>query len=591
MLFSKKVKTSKGGIKIAASIVAAGVLFSGCSFTMQESMNKDLSEISKNNDRPKELAGVQVPDLSKQFKEKISKRKFISFENPISLNNVLKHLEEMDGKKYFLDRNSENIIFPTSSYKAKNFKEVATYLADTTGQTIYVDPKYALFKNRLQVVKVKDAKAEKYNFAKVPFKLNMNIKVTDALKQLKKNPNFTFSLLIDYEDFEIQKNNRLFEDVYVSYKGTNVKEFFDFIEKKLNIYVDIDYDAKVVRIHKYKKHFFQLIVDNKDITGTIGSEDTGVTKDSEAKESKMQQKVDIGIYDELEKSLDKVIADAKTRKNENAYKSIDYQTGSVEVYADKRTIKEAQQKIEDFNKKYKDMIEVEFINMEIVLTKDYLLKTGLDLTRVGTDVTTNFKTNFNVADALLNLVKKGSGTNTTNFLLQSAQEFGYIANKDAKKWKLRNHIPRSLNEMKTSRYLKNIKIIDPTVDGGNEKSETETDVISEPENYTVEAHYSNGWVTLVFNNAVGKLTDMTSLKAGDTEVSNPQTKSTRGNEDVYLRNGDVYILEDSVSLERSKKYEGILPTEFIALNAIGGGNDEKMVYTQKIKLVTAKRVE
>ena len=581
--------TKKSGVLL--SVITAGFLFTGCSFTMQQSMNKDLNEIAKTKDRPKNIAGVQVPDLSKQFDEKISKREFISFENPISLKNVLSQLEQIDGKQYFLDRNSENIIFPTSRYKAKNFKEVAGYLADTTGKTIFVDPKYALFKNRLQVVKVKDAKAETYNFAKVPFRLNMNIKVTDALKQLKENPDFTFSLLVDYEDFEIQKNNRLFEDVYVSYKGTNVKEFFDFIEKKLNIYVDIDYDAKVVRIHKYKKHFFQLIIDNKDITGTIGSEDTGVTKDSEAKESKMQQKVDIGIYDELKNSLDKVIADAKIRKNDNAYYQIDSQTGSVEVYADKRTIKESQEKVEQFNKKYKDMIEVEFINMEIVLTKDYLLKTGLDLTRAGSDITTNLKTDFNVADALLNLVKKGTGSNTTTLLLQSAQEFGYIANKDAKKWKLRNHIPRSLNEMKTSRYLKNIIIADPTVEGGNEKSETETDIITEPENHTVEAHYSNGWVTLVFNNAVGRLTDMDALPAGDTEVSNPKTKSSRGNEDVYFRNGDAYILEDSVSLERTKKFEGILPTDWIALNAIGGGEDEKMVYTQKIKLVTAKRVE
>lgn len=144
--------------------------------------------------------------------------------------------------------------------------------------------------------------------------------------------------------------------------------------------------------------------------------------------------------------------------------------------------------------------------------------------------------------------------------------------------------------MKTSRYLKNILIADPTTDAGTQKAETETDIITEPENYSITAHYSNNQISLVISNAIGKLTDMQTLKAGDTEVSNPITKSIRSNNDAFMRNGDIYIMEDSMSIESSKKYEGILPTDWIALNAIGGGNAESLIYSQRISMVRAVKV-
>ena len=37
------------------------------------------------------------------------------------------------------------------------------------------------------------------------------------------------------------------------------------------------------------------------------------------------------------------------RKNENCWKDIDEQTGSVSVYADRKTMSEIQEKIEKFN--------------------------------------------------------------------------------------------------------------------------------------------------------------------------------------------------------------------------------------------------
>ena len=582
---------NKNIVKIGLSACVATLLLSGCSLTMQDSMNKDLKEITKDNKRPKQIDGINLPDLSKQYADKVSSRKSVSFENPISLKAVLKQLEEIDGKKYFLDRNSENIIFPVSSMKANNFKSVAQYLADTTGKTLYVDPKYSLFKDKLQIVKVKNAKEQQYNFAKIPFKLNMNISVAEALKQLKENPQFAFSINIDYEDFETVPGTRLFQDVYISYKGTNVQEFLDYLGQKLNVFINIDYDSKIVRLHKYEKQFFQLIVDNKDITGTIGGEDTAVTKDSDAKESKLAQEIKIGVYSELKESLEKILLDSISRKNNNSYYEVDDQTGSVEAYSDRRTMQEFQKKIEKFNDKYKDMIEVEVLTMEIVLSKDYLLKTGLDITKTAGSITSTLTTPFNVTNQLLDVVKTGSGGSTTNLLLQSAQEFGYVADKRSRVWKLRNHIPKSKSDVKGSRFLKNIKILDPTVDGQAEKAETETDSISEPENYSVTAHYSNNQISLSFNSAMGKLTDMETLTAGTTAVSNPITKSSRDNDDVFMKNGDVYIMEDSVTLEKSNKFEGIIPTNWIALNAIGGGSNESMVYTQKIKLVTAKKIQ
>lgn len=582
----------KKSIKIGLSLIASTFLFSGCSFTMNDAISKDIETISKNDKRPKEIAGVNLPDLSNEYKDDIAKIEHITFANPISLKAVLKELERIDGRKYFLDRNSENIIFPTSTMRAKNFEEVARYLADTTGKTIYVDLKNAIFKDRLQVVKVKSAKAEQYNFAKIPYKLNMDVSVMTALEKLKNNPLFTFSINVDFEDFEVQKSNRLFDEVNIAFKGTNVQEFFDYLSQKLNVYINVDYDSKIVRIHKYTKQFFQITIDNKVITGTKGGEDTAVVSDGELKESQQNEKIDIDIYGELKEALEKTIADAKIRKNENSWIDIDKQTGSVEAYADRRTMLLLQEKIEKFNSKYKDIIQVDIITLEILLDKGYEYKTGVDLARTSKNISMNVKTPNFIADTLLNLTKTTSGGDTVNnLILESAQNFGYVANKNFKSWKLRNHIPKSLNDMRTSRFIKNIKIIDPTVDGQNEKAETESDIIKEPENYSVTAHYNAGNISLVFSEAVGKLIQLDRLTAGDTEVGNPKTKSTRTTNDVPMKDGDTLLLENSISIESAKKYEGIVPTDWIALNAIGGGSDESVVYSQKIKLVTARKVQ
>lgn len=575
-------------LMISISVMVTFVM-TGCSQKMSEVLNDDIDKMSNSKEEGYIVGGVKMPDLLRGNKDSFSKNNFVSFKNSISLKKALKMLGKIDRNKYYLDRDSENVIVPTSNYRAKNFSDIANYLEDTMGKTIYIS-KNAIFKDRLKVVKLRDAKANKYNFETIPFKLNMDISVIGALQKLKKNSEFLFSINVDFEDFEVQKSNRLFEDVAIAFKGTSVSEFFKYLEQKLNVFVDVDYDSKIVRIHKYSKQFFQINVDNKVLTGTTGGEDTAVTLDSEVKDAKINEKLDIDIYSKLKSSLDAIIVDAKVRKNANSYYHIDEQTGSLEAYADRRTMERVQEKVEHFNEGYKDMIRVEIISFEIIFNKDYLFKTGFDITDIGDIGTIAAKTTSSVGTALLDFTKESISGSASKYILDSVQKFGYVANKQIIEETVRNHIPAFSSEMKTSRYLKNITILDATVDGGQAKSETETDIIKQPKAHTILAHFNNGNISVSFQQSSGSLISMGELVSGDTVVSNPNTSSNRTAKNAFFKDGDAVIIENYLSIENTKKYEGSIPTEWIALNALGGGSDEQSVYSQKIKLITARKI-
>ena len=510
-----------------------------------------------------------------QYENKVAQRGYISFKNPMSLKNILIQLEYIDGKKYFLDRGSENIIFPASSMYARNFADIAKYLAETTGKTIYVDQGNALFKDKLQVVRVKNAKEEKYDFSKIPFKLSMDTPFSSALMKLKNSTDFVFSINIAYDEFGVAKGDKFYDDVLLAYNGTNLSEFFDYLQEKLNVHITVDYDTKIVSINKYKKDFFYIQVSNgaKDVI-----------------DLKLKAAATDDLYSELNKSISLAVGNG--HKDNKMYFAIDEKTSTVEVYADRQTLKMVENKVNDFNMKYKDMIDIEILNIEIALSKDYLKRVGVDLNLIENRgyVVDDEKMSFTTASALSDAVRQGSVENSTvAYIHKTIGDFGSIIKQDIKSWKLRNHVPRTLKSEESSRVFKNVKIDDS---GSGKKVEAETSEVTKEETYNVVAHYNNEYISLAFSGNVGKFGELKTLNIGEYNISNPANKSTKTNNDVIMKNGDVYVLEDNVYIEDGAKYvTDELSSDWVRENRVSGSGKSDMIYVQKLKIVTAKKAE
>lgn len=572
--------------QIALSAFAASIL-TGCSATFQEAMSKNFNEVS--NDKEVVLDGKKMPDISKKYKN-IQKKNYLWLNNAISLKKALADLEKIDGRRYYLDKNTEDIMLPTANVKIYTFGELKTYIEDTLEKTIFIS-KNAIIKRGLKIIKIQDIREKKWDLSRVDFQLNTEMSVKDALKLLSEDENFQFSLSIDNDDFGTN-DPKIFKETYINFKGNTVSSFFNYLSKKLNIFIDIDYEHQVANIHKYKKQNYTLNIGNLKMS-VSGNVDTQVTSDGEAQSNAISEKISIDIYTEITNKFKLLVSNSKANGNKRSYFTLDKQTGNITVYADNKTIKAFTQEVNITNDAYKDMIEVEILSFDLVFSKDYLLNTGFNVTKASSGSQTTFglaSSVTNVIGSALSFTDKALPDSTgTSIMFESLQNIGYVANKKKDAYVMRNHIPDSDSTLETERYLKNITAIGAT-ENDAASSTTETDIIKKPEGYSITAHYSNGMISLDMRDYRGQLISLETLGTGTTAVQSPKTKSTDSVKHLILKDGESFIVRNQTNIATSQDFKGLIPTDWLGINAIGGGNDESILYTQSIKIITAKKI-
>lgn len=583
-----KIKT------ISLSLVAASLL-SGCaSGTIQQSFDKNLKtvkDVGKGKDT--KIDDVNIPNLSSIYKTH-QKKLTLNLSNPLSLSKALEKLSKIDGRKYHLHKDTENLMLFPSNMEIKTFGELRLYIEDTMEKTIFIS-KNAILKNRLKVIKVQDIRQKKWDLKKVNFTLNTQMSVKDALERLSQNREFQFSISIDHDDFGTN-DNKIFKETYINYKGNTVSSFFKYLEDKLNIFIDINYENKIVKIEKYQKQSFQLNISNLKMT-VSGEADTQVTSDGEAQKNAITEQIKVDIYSQLEDTFNSLISNSKSNGNKNSFYTLDEQTGLVTVLADRKTLEQFIHKVEKTNDAYKDMIEVEIISFDLVFSKDYLYQTGFNTTTSspsGETAPTSYSTRNlgRAVSSVLNTVlsySKVDGDKTSSFLFNSLQNMGYVANKNIGKYALRNHIPDSDSTMETERYMKNITSVGET-DSIAASTSTETDIIKKPEGYSMTAHYTNGMISLDIRDYRGQLLEMDTLEADGFSVSNPKTKSNEAVKHIYLKDGEAIVVKNKTNIATKKDFNGMIPTNWLAANALGGGYDEDALYTQSIRVIKAKKL-
>ena len=574
---------------ISISLIAATIL-GGCSakdssWNFQNNFEKGISNLSDDNNIT--LDGKKMPNILNNYENKENPN-FLSMENSISLSTALKKISKIDGRKYFLHRDAQNIILPSANIKVNSFNDLRLYIEDTLEKTIFIS-KNAIIKDRPKIIKVQDIGEKKWDLRKVAFDLNTEISVKDALQKLSTTKEFQFSISIDHDDFGIN-DNKIFQETYVNFKGKTVSSFFKYLEEKLNIYIDIDYENKIAHIHKYKRATFNLNIGNLKMT-VSGEADTEVTSDGEAQKNAIQESIKVDIYSEIEEHFKTLVQNSKSKGNNRTYYALDKQTGIVSIYADKETVEQFESKIEHINDAYKDMIEVEIISFDIIFSKNYLFQTGISVSTSKN----NKAVSYGLASSVANTINSVFSFNDekddkkTSFMFESLQNIGFVANKKTDRYVMRNHIPDSDSTLETERYIKNVTFVGETENQAASQT-TETDIIKKPEGYSITAHHSNGMISLDIRDYRGQLLSMGELNTGTTTVSNPKTKSNEAVKHIYIKDSDAIIVKNQTSIASAKDYNGLVPTDWLATNVLGGGSNEDILYTQNIKIITAKKI-
>lgn len=579
---------------IVLSSIAAVMLFTGCS--IHQEVLGQINDIKNNKSNDIVLNGTKMPNIIDGYNHDIKKREFFTIQNPMSVSRALLELQKIDGKRYHLHKDEDDITIPSNSMTIKTFNDLTMCLEDLLEKNIYVS-KNKGFKNRLKIVKIRDMREKELNLENVTFSINENMPVSEALRTLQSKKDFKFSINIKSEEFEGKLNastrNKFFDNVMLMYKGGTVGNFFEYLQEKLNVFIDVDYENKIVNISKYKQEFFQLTTGNVQISGTLGNADTQVTDSSgSAQSSSLNQEVDINIAEEAKKALDVYIQKSKDTGNKNSTVDVDSQSGTITAYADRETIKKIQEKIKRINADYKDNIEVEIFSFELVLNKNYGFESGATISNKGNSTSQE----FNINNVLENVVGTFSKVNPNglsySLLINSLDEYGYIANRIVKKYTLRNHIPKSLSAQETERYLKDIRIVDPSTDSDTAKTQSETAELREPQKYDVTAHYSDGYISIDLAVSEGKKVSMGELVVSeDTKVSNPKTQSRNSTSNLYIKDGDFIVTAKEQEVDSSKNYKSVIPGDMLITKVFGGGIDDGYVYKNRITIVTARKIK
>jgi len=601
------------------SIVVASALLVGCSTTSHEAFTEDINQMKDKDSKKIILDGKEMPNVSDGVKHDINKPKFIQISSPMNLSTILKELGKVEDREYYLQKEQEDLTIPPSAIKLKNFADLQLYVEDTLEQNIFIT-KNAAIKDRLKIVKVRDIGAKKLDLNKIPFTLNGQISTVKALKLLEEIPEFSFSINIKFEDFEYKSEeegsssasgssksqNQLFDETAILFNGNTVGNFFDYLREKQNLFIDVDYEKKIVKIYKYKQEFVQLTTGNVQIKGTLADGNTQVTSGTSSGSGGsssgsggtsgggMERNVDIDIIKRVKEVLDIEIANSKAKGNKRIYANVVEQSGTVVMYADADTIKNIQKQINRFNLDYSDSIEIEYFAFDIFLDKSYVFESGLTRnvtsTKDGVDKTQTLDFNSVLSSTMASATKKtGDGVNYS-VLLNSLDKYGFVSSQKHKKWVVRNHIPKNDNESSSSRYLKDIKIVQPTVQGGTPETQTESAEILEPQNFDIVAHLNNGKIAVQIKQSQGKLISMQDIKSGTTILNNPKTESKSESIDAQIKDGDSYVTTTNREIRSAKEYRGILPTDILLTKIVGGGIDDGFVYKNSYVIITAKKI-
>ena len=586
----------KNYTKIFLSVWVAALLLGGCS---SKNFNADFKEFSDGK-----FESTKSPNYVKDSIKEISNdKRQINLDNVKRVSIALEHLGNIDGKSYILSNDSEDIFLHPIKESHKlginSFDKLNQYIQDTSNYVIYVK-KNRFLKDRVKVVAVKNKDIFKKDLSNIPFSLEGKASVAEVIEQLRfvsgfnviakhipvENKKTAASLTKNDRLFDDNSVANLFENNYISFAGNNIMELLNYISNSFNIYVDVDYENKLIVFKKLKSRLFSINLNNVEYSGSLDvkkqmTNDVGQSGD-ESKSIKTKVKLD--ILDSLDKSIQAIL---EKSTNESVVYTFNKTVGSIYVKADKETMKEVALIIDNFNNVFDKQIDFQLEIFEFAVTKEFDAGIALGATINTTQATGSLATK-SITDSIFNLTENTASNGVTKSItgatldnktvkLVKQTRHGYI---------LKNSIPYFVDVTDSRSYIKSITQ-ETTVTSGVSKTTVtpETSEINEGTVLSVLSKINGNNIEFNIQPKIIKVNGVTTATFDTTTISLPDLSTNTFSSNVILKDGERKVIGYITTYEDVNDYNGVVPIDNFIL---GGARSKKYFRKETVFVVNAK---
>ena len=544
-------------------ISVAIIILSGCS---SKSFHEDMIENTKKSLDKKDYSGIKQSYSDSLVDEVNIKKDYISIIDDKSLADILKELEQIDENLYFLK--SSDILIPKSRIKISSFEDLNNYINAVLDKTLTIE-------QNGQIVLVKiltSSERKKRSIKSIPFNLDGQISVEELVRLI------TFESGYEVNIGSFIQNRDDFQNSIVQISSRDLQDALNSLAQSKDVYVDVDYDKEAINISRYKDVVIELNIPLLDMSSTSQTSN----QETAGGESKIENKSQIVLYEELDKMLKNIIATDKI----STY-HIDKASGLIFLKSTKSIENAVRTLAKAYEASFSKEAIIEFERIEVLLNKSREFGIlGADFTRIGDG------TSWNVGP--LSAESTGAlGFETVNpirnlrMLADSKNDIGKMLNYSKNMIVLKNNIPSVQAITDNTDYVEKIETT-RDADTKERTSDVTVNTLKEGTSITAMAKISRDKIFLNIAPTIKKLITFKEVSVDGTTIQLPQYNDQSYNVSKEVKLGETSIVGSIIVHDDAKGYKGIVPIESFA---IGGTDSKSYVRREIVYVITLKEIK
>ncbi len=551
------------------TISTAILLFSGCS---PKSFHNEMIESTKKSLDKKDYNSIKQSYSDSLIDEIDIQKAYISVIDDKSLGDILKELEQIDGNLYFLK--SSDILVPKSRIKISSFEDLNNYLNAVLDKTLTVEQN-----GQMYLVKIlNSSERKKRSIKSIPFNLEGQITVEELIRLITVESGYE----VNIGSFIENRND--FQNSIVQISSRDLQDALNSLAQSKDVYVDIDYDKEAINISRYKDVVIELNIPLLDMSSSSQTSN----RETEGGESKIENKSQIVLYEELDKMLKNIVSTDKV----SSY-HIDKASGLIFLKSTKSIENAVRTLAKAYEATFAKEAIIEFERIEILLNNSMEFGIlGADVKRIGEG------TSWNIASIPTTGVLGFTTTNanrTLKMLADSKNNIGKMLNYSKNMLVLKNNIPTVQSITENMDYIE--KIESTTSGGGTEAlritSEVTVNTLKEGTSITAMAKISRDKIFLNISPTIKKLIEFKVERVGITGGDSTNIQLPHYNDQTYniskeINLGETSVVGSIIVHDNAKGYEGIVPLENFA---IGGTDSKSYVRREIVYVITLKEIK
>lgn len=498
-------------------------------------------------------------------------KEYISILEDKTLGDILKELEILDGNYYFLK--SSDILIPRSRIKISTIEDLNNYINAVLDKELLVKKT-----NDIVLVKIlNSSERKKQSITNIPFRLEGQITVEELIRLITAESGFEVNIGSFIE------NRDDFQNSIIAINSRDLKDALNSLAQAKDVYVDVDYDKEAINITRYKDNVIELNIPllNMSSSSQTSNQESGG-------ESKVENKSNIVLYEELDNMLKNIISNDKI----STY-HIDKASGLIFLKSTKSIENAVRTLAKAYEASFAKEAVIEFERIEVLLNKsrEYGIANIMDDRRnlledtgVIREIGLGGAINFSSANS----------KRVLDILAKANNEIGKMVNYSKNMLVLKNNIPTVQAITDNTDYVEKIETtLDRDTLGTNRTVDVTVNTIKEGTSITALAKVSRDNIFLNIAPTIKKLISFKEVSVGGGTTAGTTIQLPKYNDQTYniskeIRLGETVIVGSIIVHDDAKMYNGIIPIESFA---IGGTDSKSYVRREIVYVVTLKEVK